>query len=150
MEEGLPSRSWRSSFIEVAERLLILLVAVAIFAIHARWIHTHFSNDPYLLDSGWFAYLFESRDPLLRNPSVINELSYYAHHLSPHLFLFGAPFRSLGGFTGIEIFAWHQGLFFALFFIALYLMVSGGSLRPRDRIIAPLIAVLIGALSNVL
>ena len=150
MEEGLRGRSWRSFSIEVAERLLVLLVAGAIFAIHTRWIFTHFSNDPYLLDSGWFAYLFESWDPRLRNPSVINELSYYAHHLSPHIFLFGAPFRSVGGFTGVEIFAWHQGFFFALFFIAVYLMVAGGGLPLRDRIIVTLTAVLIGALSNVL
>src|SRR4029453_5022484 len=106
--------------------------------------------DPHLLDSGWFAYLFESRDPLLRNPSVINELSYYAHHLSPHIFLFGAPFRSLQGFTGVEIFAYHQGFFFALFFVSLYLMVTDGRLRRRDRTAGTLAAVLIGALSNVL
>ena len=95
MEEGLRRPAWRSSSIEVAERVLVLLLAGAIFTVHARWIFAHFSNDPYLLDSGWFAYLFESGDPLLRNPSVINELSYYAHHLSPHIFLFGAPLRSL-------------------------------------------------------
>ena len=150
MEEGLPRPAWRSSFIEVGERVLVLLLASAIFTVHARWIFAHFSNDPYLLDSGWFAYLFESGDPLLRNPSVINELSYYAHHLSPHIFLFGAPFRSLQGFTGVEIFAYHQGFFFALFFVSLYLMVTDGRLRRRDRTAATLAAVLIGALSNVL
>jgi hypothetical protein len=132
------------------ERLLVLLAASAIFIIHARWIFAHFSNDPYLLDSGWFAYLFESRDPLLHNPSVINELSYYAHHLSPHIFLFGAPIRSLTGSSGVEIFAWHQGFCFSLCFVALYLMAARTDLRPRDRVAATLAAVLVGSLSNVL
>ncbi len=139
-----------SSLRAVAERALVLLVASAIFAVQARWVFTHFSNDGYLFDSGWLAYLFGSGDPLLRNPSVVNEISFYAHHLSPHIFLFGAPLSFLWGWSGIEIFAYHQGFFFALFFVSLYLMFTRASLRYRDRTVAILAAVLIGALSNVL
>ena len=101
----------------------VLLMFALIFATHSRWIFTHFSSDGYLEDSGWLAYLFESADPLLHNPSGVNGLSFYAHHLSPHIFLFGAPLAKLLRFTGIEIFAYHQGLFFGLFFLSFCLIV---------------------------
>ena len=144
--------SWVStpSFKTFAEFAVVLAVASAIFAVHARWVLTHFSSDGYLLDSGWLAFLFGSGDPLLRNPSVINGLSFYAHHLSPHIFLFGAPLAFLWDFTGIEILAYHQGFFFALFFVSLYLMAGSARLGRRDRTVATLAAVLIGTLSNVL
>src|SRR5690349_8445490 len=103
----------------------VLPVMALIFATHSRWIFTHFSSDGYLEDSGWLAYLFESADPLLRNPSGINDLSFYAHHFSPHLFVFGAPLAKLFGLTGIQIFAYHQGFFFAVLFLAFYLMAAG-------------------------
>jgi hypothetical protein len=83
---------------------VVLVVFSLVFATHSRWIFTHFSSDAYLLDSGWLAYLLASRDPLLHNPSAVNDLSFYAHHLSPHLFLFGTPLSALG-FTGIQILA---------------------------------------------
>ena len=96
----------------------VLLMFGLIFATHRRWILTHFSSDGYFEDSGWLAYLFASADPLLHNPSGVNDLSFYAHHLSPHIFFFGAPLAKLLGFTGVEIFAYHQGLFFGLFFLS--------------------------------
>jgi hypothetical protein len=142
----------------LAEPLLVLLVFCAVFAVHARWIFTHFSTDGYLCDSGWLAYLFEAADPLLRNPSGvvgqicsgINPRSFHAHHLSPHIFLFGAPLSRRLGLSGIEIFACHQGLFFGLFFVSLYLVVAAGRLTWRDKIVATLTAFLTGTLSNVL
>jgi hypothetical protein len=87
------------------ESLCVLLVAAGIFAFHARWIFGHFSNDGYLCDSGWIAFLFEDADPLLRNPrsvvghacAGVNASTFLAHHLSPHIFLFGAPFAAWGG-----------------------------------------------------
>lgn len=134
----------------VAHVLFVLLVFALIFATHSRWIFTHFSSDAYFLDSGWLAYLFESADPLLHNPSGVNDLSFYAHHLSPYIFLFGAPLSSLLGFTGIQIFAYHQGLFFGVFFLALYLIVAPSGMRRRDRILGTISAVFLGALSNAL
>jgi hypothetical protein len=126
----------------------VLAAMALIFATHSRWIFTHFSSDAYLEDSGWLAYLFESGDPLLRNPSGVNDLSFYAHHLSPHIFLFGAPLSRLFGLTGIEIFAYHQGLFFGVLFLAFYLMMSPSGVTLRNRILATTAAVLFGALSN--
>jgi Carboxypeptidase regulatory-like domain len=79
-----------------------LAIAAGLFYVHSRWIYVHFSNDGYLLDSGWLAYLFQSGDPLLRNPISVNGLSFYAHHLSPHIFLFGAPLAKLG-LSGITV-----------------------------------------------
>ncbi len=102
----------------------MLVVFALIFATHSRFVFTHFSSDGYLEDSGWMAYLFESADPLLHNPSGVNDLSFYAHHLSPHIFLFGAPLANVFGLTGVEIFAYHQGLFFGLFFLSFCLIVA--------------------------
>ena len=138
----------RSQLRTLADLLLAALILSAVFAVHARWIYLHFSNDGYLLDSGWLAHLFGSADPLLRNPSGINELSFYAHHLSPHIFLFGAPLSYLGGLTGIDIFAFHQGLFFGLFFISLYLIVASAQLPRGHWMIGTLVAILVGTLGN--
>jgi hypothetical protein len=121
-----------------------------IFALQGRWILTHFSSDGYLQDSGWIAYLFESADPLLHNPSGVNNLSFYAHHLSPHIFLFGIVPSRLFHFSGIQIFAYHQGVFFGLFFLSLYLLVGQRGMRWPDRMIAILSATLVGALGNAL
>jgi hypothetical protein len=128
----------------------VLVVFSLLFAMHSRFIFTHFSSDAYLEDSGWLAYLFESADPWLHNPSAENNLSFYAHHLSPHLFLFGAPLVKLFGFTGFRIFAWHQGLFFGLFFVALYAIVGTPGMRRADRLIVAASAVVLGALANAL
>jgi hypothetical protein len=132
----------------VAHVAFVLLVMTAIFATQSRWIFTHFSSDGYLEDSGWLAYLFESRDPLLHNPSGVNNLSFYAHHLSPHLFLFGAPLSKLFGLTGIQIFAYHQGFFFGVLFLAFYLLAAPAGAGRRDWIVVTAAAVLFGALSN--
>jgi hypothetical protein len=138
------------NFVGIAVPLLAALTFCVLFAVHARWIFTHFSSDGYLCDSGWLAHLFEAGDPLLQNPSSINNRSFYAHHLSPHLFLFAAPFRILFGLSGIEILAYHQGLFFALFFLSLYLIVADARLQPRDRVASVLSVILVGGLSNAL
>jgi hypothetical protein len=139
--------SWLS---RVTVGALVLLVSALIFATHYRWILTHFSSDGYLEDSGWLAYLFGAADPLLRNPSGVNGLSFYAHHLSPHIWLFGAPLAKVFGLTGFEIFAWHQGAFFGLFFMSCCLIAARAGLSRRDQLIAAASAALIGALSNAL
>jgi hypothetical protein len=134
----------------IAHVVFVVLVFALVFATHSRWIFAHFSNDAYFEDSGWLAYLFESADPLLHNPSGVNDLSFYAHHLSPHIFLFGAPLSKLLGFTGIQIFAYHQGFFFGLFFLSCYLIVARSGMRRRDWIVATVSAVVLGGLSNAL
>jgi hypothetical protein len=139
-----------SSVIRISGELLLAAgVFALVFIVHSRWIYTHFSSDGYLLDSGWLAYLFGSGDPLLHDPSGINQLSFYAHHLSPHIFLFGAPLSGLG-LPGIEIFAYHQGLFFGLFFLAVYLLVVSARLPWRYELIATVVAIAVGTLSNAL
>jgi hypothetical protein len=137
---------------KLAELLLVLVVFGAVFITHARWVLTHFSNDGNLWDAGWLAYLFETGDPLLPNPSAVdpNRLSFYTFHLSPYIYLFGTPLSHLFGITGIEIFALHQGLFFGLFFLSIYLISSTMQPRRRDWAVVTFSAVAIGALSNVL
>jgi hypothetical protein len=132
--------------------LFVLLAFGAVFVMHARWILTHFSNGANLFDSGWLAYLFGSGDPLLHNPSSVDplRLSFYTQHLSPHIYLFGTPLSYLFGLSGIEIFAYHQGLFFGLFFISLCLITSTLRLGQRDWAVGAFSAVTIGTLSNVL
>ena len=134
----------------IAYAACVVLLFATIFALHSRWIFTHFSSDGYLEDSGWLAYLFESADPLLHNPSGVNDLSFYAHHISPHIFLFGAPLATLPRFTGFQIFAYHQGLFFGLFFLSLCLIVARPGMRRRDAVVASASALVLGALSNAL
>jgi hypothetical protein len=134
----------------IAHVVFVVLVFALVFGTHSRWVFTHFSNEPYLEDSGWLAYLFESADPLLRNPSAVNDLSFYAHHLSPHIFLFGAPLAKLFGFTGIQIFAYHQGFFFGLFLLSFCLIVARSDMRRRYWIVATVSAVVLGGLSNAL
>ena len=134
-------------WVNFVHRSAALVVFAVVFATHYRWILTHFSNEPYLLDSGWLAYLLKSADPLLHNPSAVNDLSFYAHHLSPHLFLFGAPLSAMG-FSGVQILAFHQGFFFGLFFLSFYLMIAFPCMRRRDRTAAALAALILGALSN--
>ena len=136
----------------LADLLLELLVFGAVFVTHARWILTHFSSDGNLWDAGWLAYLFETGDPLLPNPSAVEpeRLSFYTFHLSPYIYLFGTPLSYLFGLTGIESFALHQGLFFGLFFLSLYLISSAVRPGRRDRAVVAFSAIAIGALSNVL
>jgi hypothetical protein len=136
--------------------LLVFSIFTAVFGVHARWIFTHFSSDGYLCDSGWLAFLFEAGGPLLRNPSAvvgqacsgINQPSFHANHLSPHIFLFGAPLSRVFNLSGIKILAYHQGLFFGLFFVSLYLTVDVGPLPYTYRIIATVSSVLIGTVAN--
>ena len=119
----------------------LILPAVTVFAFHARWVSGHFSHDGYLCDSGWFAFLMEHTDPWMRNPRAVvgqacagvNAPTYLAHHLSPHLWLFGAPF-SLLRVPGTDILAYHQGLFFALVVLAFGLVATAVPLRLPERI----------------
>lgn len=129
---------------------LVLIALSAIGATHARWIFTHFSSDGYLHDSGWIAHLFASADPLLHNPAGVNNLSFYAHHLSPHIFLFGVLPARLLHLTGIQIFALHQAFFFGLFFVSLYLLLTVAEMPRRDRVVGICCVVLVGGLSNAL
>jgi hypothetical protein len=140
---------WKTLLLRLSDVLVVAAIFGAVFVVHARWIYTHFSNDAYLLDSGWLAYLFEAADPVLHNPMGINHLSFYAHHISPHIFLFGAPLSLLFGFTGVKIFAVHQGLFFGVFAVAVYLIAtSARQLERRRQTIATASAICIGAISN--
>ena len=64
--------------------------------------------------------------------------------------MFGAPLAKLLGFTGVEIFAYHQGLFFGLFFLSFCLIVARSDMRRRDWMIATASALVLGGLSNAL
>src|SRR6266566_6174058 len=145
--DSVQQSSFRPRVLDV---LLASTVFVIVFALHARWVLTHFSSDAYLLDSGWLAYLFASTDPVLHNPTAVNNLSFYAHHLSPHIYLFGAPLSRLFHLSGISILAVHAGFFFGLFFLSLYLIVVAGQLPRRRKLIGAAIAVSLGVFSNVL
>jgi hypothetical protein len=133
--------------------ICLLVVAVGVF--HGRWIYAHFSNDGYLCDSGWLAFLFEQADPRLTNPRAVvgracegvNAPTFLAHHLSPHLFLVGAPLAALG-LSGIDILAYHQGAFFGIMVAAMALTVGAARLRGPDRWLALLVALPVGMVGN--
>lgn len=120
----------------------------AVFVLHARWLYTHFSVDGYLYDSGWLAYLFGAGDPWLGNPAVISNLSFHAHHLSPHIFLFGAPLARLFGLSGPDIFAIHQGFFFGLFSLAVFAMAVDRKVTAARRWLATAAALVLGVFAN--
>jgi len=111
--------------------LAAAFLVCAVFLVNWRFILVHFSTGGYLLDSGWFAYLFGSGDLGMRNPSSITDYSFYNMHISPWLVLFGLPFRALG-VDGFSIFALHNGLMFALVPASLYALVArpAGSAPP--------------------
>jgi hypothetical protein len=145
--------AWRAQvavppFATLLEAFLVMGATIGIFALHKRWVYTHFSTDGYLYDSGWLAYLFGTADPLLRNPSSISGLSFYAHHLSPHIFIFGAPLAVALGWNGIEIFAYHQGIFFALFFVGACLVAAAAPVGYPTRAVLLSSGAVIGGLSN--
>lgn len=103
---------------------LVGAAAISIgFYLHFRFVLAHFSNDGYLLDSGWFAHLIASADPWLRNPRSIGDTSFYNHHISPFLFLFGAPLRWVG-LDRFAIFALHQGVMNAVMIAAMISLAS--------------------------
>jgi hypothetical protein len=135
---------------KLVEWLFLTIAIVIVFAMHTRWIFTHFAIDGYLYDSGWIAYLFGSADPLIHNPSSISTLSFYAHHLSPHIFLFGAPLVWVFQLSGITILAIHQGLFFSLFLLASWLVAASAPVGYPTRAIVLASGLLIGAFSNAL
>ena len=66
---------------------ICIVIAAIVFAAHTVAIINHFEFGGFLLDSGWFAYLFGTVDPLLINPSAINGNSFYSIHFSPVIYL---------------------------------------------------------------
>ena len=99
-----------------------------IFIVYSFVILNHFEGGAYLEDSGWFAYLFEQKNPLLLNPPGINKLSFYAHHISPFLYLWGRLTCGLLGINGVYAFAIYNGLAHVLTAIGL-LMVADNTPR---------------------
>ena len=132
--------------------MCLLVAAVGVF--HGRWIYAHFSNDGYLCDSGWLAFLFEQATRLPNPKAVVgraceglNAPTFLAHHLSPHLFLVGAPLAALG-LSGIDILAYHQGAFFGIMVAAMALTAGASRLRGRDHWLALLVALPVGVVGN--
>jgi len=107
------------------------LLSVVVFLAFANPIIVHFETNGYLLDSGWFAYLFGANDPWLMNPQTINGLSFYAHHMSPIIYVFSAIFSGLLGFSGISTFAIYTGISSTVLFLALIMAAFGDN---RDRL----------------
>lgn len=95
------------SYLQRAALISGILLVFAFFAVklYHNFIIIHFETGPYFYDSGWFAYLFGKIDPSMANPRVENELSYYAHHLSPLIHLWTYPVVGLLGLDGVRSFA---------------------------------------------
>ena len=108
----------RNQRIDWGRATIAALVVSAVGWIQFRYVLTHFSNGGHLLDSGWFASLLGSGDPLLTNPRAIDGLSYFAYHLTPWLSGVGMAAHAAGidGFLALAI---HQGAMFALLTAAL-------------------------------
>lgn len=119
----------------------------AVFYLHWRVILGHFYLGAHFLDAGWFAHLFQIGDPRLPMPKVLKAGSFYQIHLSPYLYLIGAPLHRFAGLDGVRIFALHQGFFFALFLASLLLLAD---LAKTARAIAFIGAASIGGLSTLL
>jgi len=100
-----------------------VIAATICFAFYSLVIIRHFEAGGVVEDSGWFAYLMSSGDPLLTNPRSVNGLSYYAHHLSPVLYIWSIVFNSGFGFAGITGFALYFG-FSALLVLVPFALLS--------------------------
>jgi hypothetical protein len=110
------------------------LIAALVGFTQARWILVRYSHGGELIDGGWFAYLFGAADPLLHDPRTVDGELYYVHHLSPYIYLIGAPLARGLGLDGITIFALHQGAFFALFAGSLIALALSAPDPARRRI----------------
>lgn len=108
--------------IKIAYYLLALASVLVAYYYYSNSIYLHFSRGGYVLDSGWYAYLFASVDPMLKNPQVIADCSFYNFHISPYFFLWGSLFTGVFGLTGIESFAIHNGVAAVLPIITLMIL----------------------------
>jgi hypothetical protein len=104
---------------------LVVIATIAIFYVHYRLILGHFSDGGFILDSGWFAYLYASGDPWLQNPQIIGDFSYYNIHITPYLSTLSVFFNAIG-LDGISAFALHQGAAFAIFAASLMAIALRG------------------------
>ncbi|MCB1475902.1 MAG: hypothetical protein H6883_01060 [Rhodobiaceae bacterium] len=93
---------------------ICIVIAAIVFAAHTVAIINHFEFGGFLLDSGWFAYLFGTVDPLLINPSAINGNSFYSIHFSPVIYLWSLLTTAPFGLTGIQSFALFHGFAYGL------------------------------------
>ncbi|MCC2096289.1 MAG: hypothetical protein KDJ29_05330, partial [Hyphomicrobiales bacterium] len=107
-------RADAASSTSAAKLAFCILIAVVVFAAHTVAIINHFEYGGFLLDSGWFAYLFGTVDPLLINPSAINANSFYSVHFSPVIYLWSLLTTAPFGLTGIQSFALFHGFAYAL------------------------------------
>ncbi|GAB5506745.1 MAG: hypothetical protein Rhirs2KO_19080 [Rhizobiaceae bacterium] len=114
------------------------------FAYNANFIHLHFENGGYLLDSGWFAWLFQSTGLQLPNPASIGDSSYFSIHFSPYILLFSNLFHGVFGLSGIQVFSIHQGMFGGILGVAcLSLLMPDETGSLRGLLILLIVAMLI-------
>ena len=92
--------------------LFALFLAFFVFALAApiRFTIWHFENGGYVLDSGWFATLLETTDPMMPNPKSIYDHSFYAHHISPILLIIAWLNNATFNLNGIYVFAILNGI----------------------------------------
>lgn len=114
-------------------RSAAVLGTLATFALNYRFVLQQFSNGPFLLDSGWFAYLLGAGDPALHNPSAIGSETFYSYHLSPYLGLLSVAFHALG-IDGFQALALIEGVMFA----GLTALLAFTTLRARPLSLAAL------------
>jgi hypothetical protein len=146
---SLPRATLQRDASEYVQRVIwtiSLLAAALAFVIHYRFVLQHFSNGPYLFDSGWFAYLLDTGDPRLTDPRAIDSLTFLDYHLVPYFSALAMLSHWLG-VDGFHALALHQGLIFALLTATLCLVASNGP-PTKDRAIAVLAAAGFGLTSE--
>ena len=112
---------------ELVPFLLAGLLPTAIaFAANARFILSHFyARAPFLLDAGWHSALVHRAGVSLVNPGVACDYArtFYGLHISPILALFSA-LSYVVPLERIEWYATFQGMVYAPFGLAVYLVAS--------------------------
>ena len=145
---GVPSSSAsRSRLPAIIFYFLTVVFVLLIVRTYSNSIIDHFNDGGFLLDSGWFAFLFGSSDPWLHNPSSIGTESFYQHHISPIIFLWGALFSGLLGFDGIRSFEWFTVLGGLVIFLP-YAILGHRSLRDGNLALVILILGALYSLTN--
>jgi len=105
--------------------IIDLLGALLVFAIPFSYIISHFYiSSPYLLDSGIFATLLSTIDPLQHLPVSLNQTSYLGTHVSPIFYLFALP-AGLFSIPPPVVFATYVGLTYLIFYIAVRILIPG-------------------------
>jgi len=86
--KGFSMQNSKNSFLKPLHLWFLGLLVIPSVLLPSSLIVKHFLADgPFVLDSGWFAYLVSMSSWTMNNPPFIGESSYFSTHISPTFFV---------------------------------------------------------------